>query len=190
MGIVSQAKRFWRFLKADSWQSWVVSLVLMYVFIRFLFFPFLAFVFASPLPLVVVESCSMYHEQSYDGWWAQNALWYETEHEITGSDFAQFPFRNGLNKGDIVFISGRGGYDVGDIIVFQSTYTYPLIHRMVSLDPLATKGDHNPGHLSEELDIASEAVMGKAVLRIPGVGWLKLIFFEGFKSSESRGFCR
>lgn len=186
----SYVKRFWLFLKEDSWQSWLVSLVLMYAFIRFVFFPLLALAFGSPLPLVVVESCSMYHEQRYEGWWSQNALWYETEHDVGKEDFDQFPFRTGLNKGDIVFVSGRGGYDLGDIIIFRSSYTYPLIHRVVSLDPLATKGDHNPMHLPDEQDIPSEAVLGKAVARIPALGWIKLIFFEGFKSSESRGLCR
>lgn len=181
---------FWRFLKRDSWQSWVVSLLLMYVFIRFLFFPALSFVFASPLPLVVVESCSMYHEQGFDSWWEQNALWYGAERDILKSDFERFPFRNGLNKGDIILVSGRGSYEQGDIIVFQSRYTYPLIHRLVGTDPFATKGDHNPTYLPEEQDIPATTIMGKSVMRIPAIGWLKLIFFEGFKSSEQRGFCR
>lgn len=188
--MMTHLRRFWHFLKKDSWQSWLVSLILMYIFIRFIFFPVLSFGFATPLPMVVVESCSMYHEQGFDGWWTQNELWYETEQEINKELFAQFPFKNGLNKGDIVFVSGRNGYAVGDIIVFQSSYTYPLIHRLVNDDPLMTKGDHNPGYLPEEQDIPEEAVMGRAVLRIPALGWLKLIFFEGFKPSGQRGFCR
>lgn len=188
--MISYFTRFWQFLKKDSWQSWIVSLILMYVFIRFIFFPALSLAFATPLPLVVVESCSMYHEQGFDGWWSQNKLWYTTERDINKTMFEQFSFKNGLNKGDIVLVSGRGTRGVGDIIVFRSSYTYPLIHRLVGIKPLATKGDHNPGYLPEERDIPEEAVLGKAVMRVPGLGWLKLIFFEGFKSSEQRGFCR
>ncbi|MEK6858437.1 MAG: hypothetical protein AABX53_00825 [Nanoarchaeota archaeon] len=182
--------RFWRFLKKDSWQSWVVSLVLMYLFIRFIFFPVLSFAFASSLPLVVVESCSMYHEQGFDAWWEQNELWYETERDISKSDFEQFPFKNGLNKGDIILVSGRGSYEPGDIVVFKSSYTYPLIHRLVGIDPFATKGDHNPSYLPEEQDIPAATIIGKSIMRVPAIGWLKLIFFEGFKPSEQRGFCR
>lgn len=190
MKIGEQLRRFWRFLKADTWQSWLVSLLLMYLVIRFVLFPTLSFAFLTPLPLVVVESCSMYHEQPFEGWWSQNELWYGTEHNVSRADFEGFPFKRGLNKGDIVLVSGRGGYELGDIIIFRSSYTYPLIHRIVRLDPLATKGDHNSAHLPDELDIPSEAVLGKAVARVPGLGWLKLIFFEGFKSPENRGFCR
>lgn len=183
-------KQAWRFLKEDSWKSWVVSLILMYVFIRFIFFPVLSFVFASPLPLVVVESCSMYHEQSFEGWWSQNQLWYTSERDIAREDFMQFPFRDGLNKGDVVIAWGRDSYETGDIIIFRSSYPYPLIHRLVGADPFATKGDHNPGYLPEEQDISEENVLGKAVMRVPAIGWLKLIFFEGFKPREQRGFCR
>ena len=132
----------------------------------------------------------MYHEQAFDGWWSQNSLWYESERDITREDFEKFSFRNGLNKGDIVLVSGRGNYKTGDIIIFRSSYTYPLIHRLVGTEPLTTKGDHNPGYLPEEKDISREFVLGKAIGRIPGLGWFKLIFFEGFKPQEARGFCR
>lgn len=183
-------KRSWQFLKEDSWQSWIVSLVLMYLVIKYVLFPVFSLVFGTPLPLVVVESCSMYHETDYDSWWGQNSLWYGSVRNISGEQFDSFPFKNGLNKGDIVFLYGKSDYKLGDIIVFRSNYTYPLIHRVVSLVPLATKGDHNPGHLSEELNIDRSMVLGHAVLRIPALGWFKLIFFEGFKPRESRGFCR
>lgn len=176
-------------MKKDTWQSWMVSLVLTFLVIKFVFFPLMSFAFNSELPLVVVESCSMYHEVGFDKWWEQNGPWYD-DTDINKGNFEVFPFKNGLNKGDIVLVSGRGQYKVGDVIIFSSVYTYPLIHRVVSDNPLATKGDHNGGQLAEELNINKDAVIGHAVARVPGLGWLKLIFFEGFKSSEQRGFCR
>lgn len=182
-------KRFWNFLKKDTWQSWLVSLVLVFVFIKFIFFPVLSFAFDTRLPLVVVESCSMYHEAGFDYWWDQNSAWYESN-KITKEQFEKYPFKNGINKGDIVIVTGRGDYDVGDVIIFDSSYAYPLIHRLVDGSPLGTKGDHNGAQLPEEREIQRSTVLGHAVLRIPALGWIKLIFFEGFKEKEQRGFCR
>lgn len=182
-------KRAWHFLREDSWQSWIVSLVLMFIFIKLLFFPFLSWILGTSLPLVVVESCSMYHETGFDKWWQQNEIYYQSR-DIGLDQFKTYPFKGGLNKGDIVIVSGKREPREGDVIIFNAGYTYPLIHRVISLDPLGTKGDHNPTQLDAETDISSDAVIGHAVARIPALGWLKLIFFEGFKSSEQRGFCR
>ena len=77
---------FWRFLKKDTWQSWIVSLILAFVFIKFIFFPVLSWVFATSLPLVVVESCSMYHPDDFDSWWSSNGAWYEA-HAISQEEF-------------------------------------------------------------------------------------------------------
>lgn len=197
MGIKESIKKFWHFLKQDTWASWLVSLILLAIFIRLIFFPLLSFATGTPLPLVIVESCSMYHESNYNTWWESNHDWYEAR-GINKSTFDEFPLKNGLNKGDILFIWGRGGYKLGDIIIFASTSRNPIIHRLVSLDPLATKGDHNAGQLTpannpfriDETNIKSTQVVGKAGFKIiPYVGWVKLIWFEPFKDASERGFC-
>lgn len=182
-------KRFWAFLREDSWSSLIVSLILIFVFIRFVFFPVVGFALGAELPLVVVESCSMYHEQGFEGWWGQNELWYDQE-DINKSDFESFSFKNGVDKGDVILVWGRDQPEVGDVIIFHSSYTYPLIHRVVDTNPLSTKGDHNPTQLVAEKDIPKDAVIGKAVLRVPLLGWIKLIFFEALKPADQRGFCR
>jgi len=79
---------------------------------------------------------------------------------------------------------------MGDIIIFDSSFQYPLIHRVVNKEPYGTKGDNNVGQLSAEKEIVNEQILGKAVVRIPLLGWFKLIFFEGLKPAEQRGFCR
>ena len=185
----SGLKKFWAFLKEDTWQSWLVSLVLAFVIIKFIFFPVLSFTLGTSLPLVVVESCSMYHQSDFDNWWAQGGAWYENQ-DISKSLFTSFPFRSGLNKGDIVIVSGHGSVELGDVIIFESSYKYPLIHRLVTTDVLSTKGDNNVGQLSAEVVIPEEAILGKAIVRVPALGWIKLIFFEGSKSSGQRGFCK
>ncbi|MBI2631524.1 hypothetical protein HYW75_00795 [Candidatus Pacearchaeota archaeon] len=194
-------RRFWFFLKEDSWQSLLVSIILIILIIKFIFFPLLSFITGSPLPLVVIESCSMYHPSQFEDWWSQNSLLYENKN-ITKPEFIKFPFRNGLNKGDIVFVWGRADYKLGDVITFipnpESTSKYPIIHRIVSLSPRGSKGDNNIIQLmknnnpqqTDETSIPENNVMGKAALRIPFVGWIKLIFFEPFKDSKFRGFCK
>ena len=66
-------KRMWHFLKEDTWQSLGVFLLLALLFIKFIFFPTLAFITGTQLPLVIVESCSMYHDKNilgnFDDWW-------------------------------------------------------------------------------------------------------------------------
>ena len=186
---INYIKKFWSFLREDSWQSWIVSIVLAFMVIRFVFFPLLSFAMASPLPLVVVESCSMYHSIEFDDWWDRSEIWYESQ-GISRGEFEDFPFKNGLNKGDIVFVSGRGGYDLGDVIIFKSSFTNPLIHRIVDENPLATKGDNNSGQLEAERNIEENQVIGKSIVKVPLLGWAKLIFFEPFRSPDQRGFCK
>lgn len=191
---------FWEFLKEDSWTSWFVSLLLLVVLIRFIFFPTLSLVTGSALPLVVIESCSLYHKTSFDAWWNQNQEWYENK-GISKSDFKSFPYKNGLNKGDIIFVWGKGNYNIGNIIIFEpnpgSTAGHPIIHRIISLDPIGTKGDHNSMQLTsnnnaqkiDETSIPENRVIGKATFKIPALGWIKLIFFEPFRPASERGFC-
>ncbi len=149
----------------------------------------MSWVFATSLPLVVVESCSMYHPDGFDSWWERNGVWYDT-HDINREEFENVGFKNGLNKGDIVLVSGRGEYSRGDVLIFNSQYKYPLIHRLIRIDPYDTKGDNNFGQLPGETDIQKDQFIGKAIGRVPGLGWIKLIFFEGSKPKEQRGFCR
>lgn len=183
-------KKFWKFLNEDTWQSWLVSLVLIIVIIKFIFFPTLSFITQTPLPLVVVESCSMYHETNFEDWWTKNLGWYESK-DIAYQEFKEFPFKSGLNKGDIIFVWGRSEYKLGDIIIFNAgeEYAKPIIHRLISTNPYSTKGDHNPSQASFETNIRQENILGKSLFKIPLLGWVKLIFFEPFQPVQNRGFC-
>ena len=188
----SQLKKFWEFLKKDTWTSWFVSLILIIIIIKFIFFPTLSFVTSSPLPLVVVESCSMYHEASFDSWWEKNSAFYEKQ-RINKADFFSFPFKNGLNKGDIILVWGHSKYKKGDIIIFEAGAVNPIIHRAVTTDPISTKGDNgltNPKQSSLEKNIAQKKILGKSLIRVPAIGWIKLIFFEPLRAPEQRGLCR
>jgi hypothetical protein len=191
-------KKSWDFLQEDSWQSWIVSLVLIIVIIKFVFFPVLSLLTGTSLPLVVVESCSMYHESGFDSWWSQNAAWYESRN-ITKADFEEFTLHNGLNKGDILIVTGEKRPKLGDIIIYDAGSNHPLIHRIISLDPIQTKGDHNiaqlvPGNNPygiDETKVKESTIIGKASFKVfPLLGWIKLIWFEPLKAPQDRGFCK
>ncbi|MEK6889496.1 MAG: S26 family signal peptidase [Nanoarchaeota archaeon] len=198
---MNKIKRFWGFLKKDTWQSWLVSLILIIAIIKLVIFPGLSFITGSSLPLVVIESCSMYHSSGFDSWWNSNGIWYE-EKNISKENFKEFSFKNGLNKGDIILVRGDKSPEPGEVIIFSanpnSDAKYPIIHRAISLSPLQTKGDHNNNQLTgdnnrqnvDETLIESEQVIGKAVARLPLIGWIKLVFFESGKDPEQRGFCK
>ena len=182
-------KKINNYQKQDTWQSWILSLYITFVSILLILFPLLSFITNTSLPLVVIESCSMYHESSFDSWWQSNSNWYESKN-INKEHFESYPFKNGLNKGDIIFVWGRSEYKKGDIIIFEADTRYPIIHRIVSLNPISTKGDHNSGQLPIESSIDKEKILGKSIARIPYLGWIKLIFFDLVKPSSERGLCK
>jgi len=198
MQIKEYIKKFWAFLKEDTWQSWIVSLILIVIFIKVILFPMLSLLTGTPLPLVIVESCSMYHSTNFDDWWNKNGAWYESN-GIEKSEFEKFPLKNGLNKGDILIVIGKTNVGLGDIIIFEAGSKFPLIHRVVSLEPIGTKGDNNIDQLRrtnnladlDETSIQKSQIIGEAKFKIlPLLGWIKLIWFEPFKSSKERGFCK
>ena len=173
--------RTWHFLwKSDSIWSWLVDLALLYLIVKFIFFPLLSLTFGTALPSVIVESSSMHHTGDIDGWWRSYGWWYEQK-ELTKEQVSQWDFMKGINKGDIIVVFGVKNISMGDVIIYNAGQQKPIIHRVVSLNPIQTKGDNNQGQLQFEYNIKQEQVIGKAVLRIPKLGWIKLVFVEIFK---------
>jgi len=192
MGVQNFFKKSWVFLKEDSWASLVVTLLLAVVVIKFVFFTGLSFLTGADLPLVIVESCSMYHHE--DGFERIFESSVYGDYGIFIDDTRNWIFQNGFNKGDVIFVVGADDVEVGDVIIFEGGGKYPLIHRVVEAgESYSTKGDNyktNLGQLPVEKIISNEQVIGKALFRVPAVGWIKLIFFEFGRSPEARGFCR
>ena len=190
--VVDGVRWFWKFLKKDSWASFAVTLLLAVVVIRFIFFPGLSLLTGTDLPLVIVESCSMYHHE--DGFDRSFESTVYEEHGIGIEDTGGWIFQNGFSKGDVIFVVGAGEVEVGDVIIFEGGSTYPLIHRVVEVgDNYETKGDNyksNSRQLPSEKNISEEQIIGKALFKVPFIGWIKLIFFEFGRDAQARGFCR
>lgn len=195
-------KRFWFLLwKDDSLKGWVFSIIFLFIFIKFIFFPVLGLVAGTSLPLAIVESCSMYHKGNLfsdsDSWWERHDGKY-AEFFINELDFQDFKLKNGFNKGDILFIIRADPEKLkeGDIIIFQANQRNPIIHRIIDVKKkngglvFSTIGDNNRGQLSFEKTITSDQLIGKAVIKVaPYFGWVKLVFYDWQKSASERGLC-
>lgn len=192
MEIGGYFRKTWAFLQEDSWQSLLVTLILAFITIKFIFFPGLSLMTGTALPLVIVESCSMHHHENGFEKIFENDI-YE-DFGISIEDTENWIFQNGFNKGDVIFVVGPKNIEVGDVIIFEAQSQYPLIHRVVEdASTYGTKGDNyktNPRQLSTEREIVEDRLIGKALFKIPYIGWLKLIFFEASRPKQDRGLCR
>jgi len=190
-------KKTWRFIwEDDSWESWVVNVILAFVLIKFIVYPALGFMLGTSFPIVAVVSGSMEHEQgNFDDWWVQQSCCSSScqRKEVQGqlyesinlskNQFKSFDYSNGFNTGDIMLLRNADEVNVGEIIVFWSpTSSDPIIHRVVKKDmetgTYTTKGDHNCWIDPHETGIEQERVLGKALLRIPLLGYVKLGFVK------------
>jgi signal peptidase I len=185
-------KKFWSFLQKDSWQSFVVTLILAFVIIKFIFFPLLSLLTGTVLPLVIVESCSMHHHEG--GFEKTFTSLVYSQNNISIENTFSWPFQNGFSKGDIIFVVAAKNLKVGDVIIFNGGARHPLIHRLISIDGevYATKGDNyktNSAQLLAEKAISEDQLVGKALFRVPAIGWIKLIFFEAARNPAERGWC-
>ncbi len=185
-------KETWDFLQEDTLPSFGVTLILAFVIIKFMFFPGLSLLTGSSLPLVIVESCSMYHHE--DGLNKTFGSPVYEEYGLALNDSIDWDFQNGFSKGDVIFVVGADEPNIGDVVIFNGGSAHPLIHRVIKAsDSYSTKGDNyktNNRQLEVEKNISENQLVGKALFRVPFIGWAKLIFFEGGRSPRDRGLCR
>lgn len=175
-------QKLWWFIWSDNsvW-SWIANILIAFILIKFLVYPGLGLVLGTNYPIVAVVSGSMEHQGSFDSWWASKCIGgtqadvYE-QLNITKEQFKDFKFPNGFNTGDLMVLYSPKHIQRGDVAVFGvATMKDPIIHRVVRVDETyMTKGDHNCRSDVFEQNIPQEAIVGKAVLRIPYLGWIKI----------------
>lgn len=197
-------KRVWNFLwNEDSLWSWLANIAGALVVIRFLFYPLLGILLGTSFPIVAVVSESMEHGlhrnvicgeqpgdflESFPNFWKECGDWYE-EKGITSTEFRTYPFPNGFRKGDVIILwrANAKNIQLGDVLVFQGDKPQPIIHRVVRIWKeenqlfYQTKGDHNSDSLTGsfgETKIKEERIYGKGLLRIPYLGWIKIVFVD------------
>jgi signal peptidase I len=179
----------------DSWFSFIVTAILAFVFIKFIVYPGIGFLLGTSYPVVAVVSGSMEHDGSFDDWWQSSVTYpdantqedFYSKFGIDKSTFRSYSFKNGFNTGDIMVLKGIDAKKIriGDVIVFRTTLKEPVIHRVVEIREnsdgsllFRTKGDHNPTIYGFEETINDNQILGVAKLRIPFLGWVKLIFVK------------
>ncbi len=176
-------KKFWHFIwYDDSPLSWIVNIVIALVLVKFVIYPGLGLLFGTTHPLVAVVSSSMDHNGlNFNSWWEDNKAWYESN-GITKEGFQQFYFKHGFNKGDIMLLVSAKSKKVGDVLVYRKPNSNdpPIIHRAVKLNQnsFQTKGDNVDRVQEFEQDISNNALIGKAVLRVPYLGYIKIVFVD------------
>lgn len=171
-------KKIWHFIwHDDSLLSWIVNIILAFILVKFIIYPGLGLIFQTQLPVVAVVSSSMEHNNNFDNFWERQGRWYE-DHDITKGEFLNYPLKNGFNKGDIIFLYGTENIQEGDVIVFRGNSANPIIHRVVIIKEIGyqTKGDNNQDSYEQlgETNINPSNVLGKAFLRVPYLGWVKI----------------
>lgn len=198
------SRKAWHFFwEDDSIWSWLANIAIAFVLIKFVVYPLLGLFLGTSYPLVAVVSESMEHgldggvicgqafdhfPESFNNYWSTCGYWYDSR-EITKEQFDTFPFRDGFDKGDVILLwrANKENIQVGDILVFQGGKPQPIIHRVVKVWQeegkyyYQTKGDHNSNSITGEmgeLKISEDRVYGKGLVRVPYLGWVKIIFVE------------
>ena len=184
--------KFWHFIwEEDSLASWLANIVIAFVLIKFIVYPGIGFVFGTTHPIVAVVSGSMEHRGlGFVNWWETGECngaprlppseLYKQYH-VTKEGFEEYWFNNGFNTGDLMILFGDGEPQIGEVVVFFSPDGQPIIHRVIEIKTdgsLHTKGDNNCGSLPFEESINGNILIGKAVLRIPLLGWVKIGFLK------------
>lgn len=187
-------KTWWFIWEDDSIWSWMINIVLAFVIIKFLVYPGLGFLFSTSHPIVAVVSSSMEHDGNFDTWWSSQAYCnnqkctqkdFYNNYKISEEQFLEFKYKNGFNTGDIMILYGTKpkNIKIGDVIVFNSNRPDPIIHRVVQITQtnklyFSTKGDHNMATFKFETQIPEDYLVGRAVVRIPYLGYIKIGFVK------------
>ena len=84
-----------------------------------------------------------------------------------------------FDKGDMIIVQGGTVIKTGDIVVYDApVYKYPIIHRVINITEagVVTKGDNNAS--PDPWVTPTSKIHGKAILRIPYLGWVKVETYE------------
>ena len=190
-------RRAWNYIwHGEGITSLILSIILVFVIVRYVIYPLGGALVGTPFPVVAVVSGSMEHNgMTASQWWnspccldqlctrnaPQSSIY--APYNITLEQIETYRFPDGFNKGDIMILTHANNARIGDTIVFFSTRrSEPIIHRLITIDTdtqtYRTKGDNNCAIADFEEHIPGQNVVGKAVARIPFLGYIKIFFVE------------
>ncbi len=182
MGLKDGIKKFWKFVwYDDSVISYIIFFILAFIFLKISYPVAITGMHAvvGVNDIVSIVSGSMIHDSTtqfthYD--YLQN-IGYSSE------EINSFPYNNGLNMGDLMFVHDikSGDIRVGDIVVFYDYTGNMIIHRVIQISEsggeyfYTTKGDHNNGSMPSENNITYGRIKGVARNRVPLLGIPKML---------------
>ncbi len=171
--------------------SFVIFFCLAFVFYKLFLIPVFLLIFKTKIPFNVIISESMtHHNLNFEKWWKLNGLYFR-KFNITKKEFKNFPFVEGLNVGDLVFIIGKNKKEIkkGDIIVYHVIYNgkgMDIIHRVIKIKQIngercfETVGDNNKGiQMPFEKNICN--IEGVLVYKIPYLGYPRYLIYKIFR---------
>ncbi len=156
--IYNNIKKFWKFIwYDDSVTSYILNLLVAFLFIKFIFFPIIGFTLNNDFPIVAIVSGSMEHKivdhricnqyivdlsnknLNQNDWWNFCGDYYEKNYNQTQEIYKNFDYPNGLNIGDVMILYGKNpkNIELGEILVFIPNDRNffitkgPVIHRVV-----------------------------------------------------------
>ncbi len=147
--------------------------------LAFIFYSVIGVVLSTNLPIVVVVSSSMQHDNPQATFYG----WLETNLGYNRTYIDSWGFNNGFSIGDMPVVMGSGSYKVGDIVVYDAGQAAPIIHRIIKLNPdgtYQTKGDNNIGQLPFEKSVSYDQIRGKVIFIIPKIGYIKILLIRVF----------
>lgn len=178
MKALRMLKKFLRWVwYGKSASSYIAFVLLAYVSLKYVAFPLFLGVFQLN-DVVAVLSGSMHHEQGIIN------LTYNQWLDFYGynkSDYMSWSFQDGMNVGDVVTVH-PGNISVGDVVVYFHGRDM-IIHRVINKTEMngetyiTTKGDANPDSMSFEVNIPLSQVVGRAGVKIPILGWPRVILY-------------
>lgn len=173
--------------KEESVEGYILFLIFAIVLFKWIIPFFSKILLGTDMPIYVIVTPSMEHKDLE----RINQTFYRYFKERNIS-IEEFPFKNGLNKGDVVLVVGKNPKQikVGDVVVFVPRGSKSvLLHRVVEKECntkcfFTMKGDNNPFSLNysflSEVDVPEENIKGIVVFRIPYIGYPKVILVELF----------
>jgi len=156
--LISNFKKFWHYIwHDDSFGSYILNFLFVFIIIKFMFFPIIGFALNNDYPIVAIVSGSMEHkvvnsiicdksisniknkDLDLNTWWELCGSYYNSNYGITLPLFKTFNYENGLNIGDVMVLYGKDPQkiEVGEVLVFIPTDRSffinkgPVIHRVV-----------------------------------------------------------
>jgi len=141
----------------------------------------------SFVPVVVVISGSMLHEEGDDSW----NTWLNA-HEITDEQISTFPLKDGFDRGDTIIVM-HPTVKLGDVVIYNRDSSHnshrsePIIHRVVGIATIENNNVLVEGTLDclTKDDILNYAERNKKNIKTENSGKIKLYITKGDNNDGS-----